>query len=355
VTVSEETLKDAPDHRKSVLQQAKRGAPSRPPTAFPSGAAQKPGFFSAGRLGRPRYFEKPGFLGPIAGAIGIVVLLLIAGVYLLSRSRTTKPAPPVIASGALDAAKQSHDVAQPPPAVQEKEKSPWDDVYVTQATTGEKIPHPLSRKTYKQTLADGTTVDVPEGMVYVPAGEFTMGENESEHKVYLDAYFIGKYEVTNAEWKVFCDFTNFEPLPAHWKDGKIPQSRENHPVVYVSWEDIQKYCEWASAQTGRKVALPTEAQWEKAARGPNGYVYPWGNMWDKDLSNNAWLLARLGFPDKGGQIGRTCGNGRRRTRARRSSREEETQPPWAPSPRGNASTAATTWQATPTSGARTGV
>jgi formylglycine-generating enzyme required for sulfatase activity len=192
------------------------------------------------------------------------------------------------------------NVAQPPPAV-----GAFDNAYVTTAATGEKIPHPLSRKTAKQTLADGTTVDVPEGMVYVPASEFTMGEGESEHRVYLDAYFIGKYEVTNAEWKVFTELASFEPLPSHWKDGKIPAGKENHPVVNVSWEDAQKYCEWATrlrqgfgGQDSRskwEVRLPTEAQWEKAARGPDDYIYPWGNQWDKDLCNSGYNLAQFGF------------------------------------------------------------
>jgi len=136
-------------------------------------------------------------------------------------------------------------------------------------------------------------------MVYVPAGEFVMGEGVSEHKVYLDAYFIGKYEVTNAEWKAFIDATDFRPFPTHWKGGNIPEGKENHPVVYVSWEDIQKYCEWVSDRTGRKVMLPTEAQWEKAAfwdpmkRAKR--EYPWGNQWDKRYCNSGYMLAKFGF------------------------------------------------------------
>ena len=122
-------------------------------------------------------------------------------------------------------------------------------------------------------------------MVYVPAGKFKMGENESEHEVYLDAFFIGKYDVTNAEWKAFTDATGFTPQPSHWKGGQIPQGKENHPVVYVSWEDIKKYCEWVSKETGREVKLPTEAQWEKAARGPKAFEYPWGNDWNPDSCN----------------------------------------------------------------------
>jgi formylglycine-generating enzyme required for sulfatase activity len=180
------------------------------------------------------------------------------------------------------------------PSVQSA-KSPWDDAYVATAATGEKIPHPLSRKTYKQTLADGTTIEVPEGMVYVPAGEFTMGEKESEHKVYLDAYFIGKYEVTNAEWKVFRDVTSSVPPPKSWEGGQIPVGKENHPVVFVCWGWIQEYCEWVTrlrqgfggqgAGTTWELRLPTEAQWERAARGPKGYVYPWGSEWNPKCCN----------------------------------------------------------------------
>jgi formylglycine-generating enzyme required for sulfatase activity len=176
----------------------------------------------------------------------------------------------------------------------EQKKSEWDDMYVATAATGEKIPHPLSKKTYAIEY-QGQKIEVPEGMVYVPAGDFTMGQGESEHRVYLDAYFIGKYEVTNAEWKVFTELASYQPLPSHWKDGKIPAGKETHPVVYVSWEDAQKYCEFVSRLTGRHVRLPTEAQWEKAARGPEAYIYPWGNQWDKDLCNNGYLLAQFGF------------------------------------------------------------
>ena len=76
------------------------------------------------------------------------------------------------------------------------------------------------------------------------------------------------------------DATEFSPLPSHWKEGKIPEGKENHPAVYVSWEGGQKYCEWMTKETGRETKLPTEAQWEKAARGPKGFMYPWGNDWN---------------------------------------------------------------------------
>jgi formylglycine-generating enzyme required for sulfatase activity len=150
------------------------------------------------------------------------------------------------------------------------------------AATGETIPHPWSRTT--DTVQDGDkTILVPQGMVYVPAGTFPMGEGESRHDVTLDAFCIGKYEVTNAEWKDFVDATGHRPLPRHWKDGKIPEGKENHPVLWVSYNDAHKYCDWVSAKTGWTVNLPTEAQWEKAARGPQGYRFPWGN--DRNIQN----------------------------------------------------------------------
>jgi formylglycine-generating enzyme required for sulfatase activity len=175
----------------------------------------------------------------------------------------------------------------------------FDDVYVTAAATGDKIPHPLSKKTYNLQYM-GRTIKVPEGMVYVPAGPFIMGEGTSEHRVYLDAYFIGKYEVTNAEWKAFIEATAFTPLPSHWKGGQIPEGRENHPVVCISWVDAEKYCEWVSKETGREIRLPTEAQWEKAASWDprkNGKLkYPWGDQWDNKFCNSKWLtMAKCGI------------------------------------------------------------
>jgi iron(II)-dependent oxidoreductase len=140
------------------------------------------------------------------------------------------------------------------------------------------------------------TIKVPEGMVYVPAGEFIMGEgkeppNGPEHKVYLDAYFIGKFEVTNTEWKAFLDAVKLNRLPDHWNGGAIPEGRESHPVANVYWEDARRYCKWVSQETGRDVHLATEAEWEKAARGKKGLMYPWGNHWNPKNCNWVGLCA----------------------------------------------------------------
>jgi len=106
--------------------------------------------------------------------------------------------------------------------------------------------------------------------VIIPAGEFMYGNDKK--RIYLDAYRISRTPVTNRQYKVFVDVTGYA-VPKHWKKyGKIPNGKEDHPVLYVAWDDAHAFCSWAS------VSLPTEQQWEKAARGIDGREYPWGNQ-----------------------------------------------------------------------------
>lgn len=124
--------------------------------------------------------------------------------------------------------------------------------------------------------------------VRIPAGEFNMGDNFNEgeadeqpvHLVYLDEYYISKYEVTFAQWDKFCEETG--RVKQH--DGKIDGNnfgeswgRGPMPVINVTWNDANAYCKWLSQKSGENVKLPTEAQWEKAARGTDQRRYPWGN------------------------------------------------------------------------------
>jgi WD40 repeat protein/formylglycine-generating enzyme required for sulfatase activity/murein DD-endopeptidase MepM/ murein hydrolase activator NlpD/roadblock/LC7 domain-containing protein len=122
------------------------------------------------------------------------------------------------------------------------------------------------------------TITEKDGMVLIPAGEFQMGDSldgMSEalpvHTVYLDAFYIDKYEVTNAQYQKFKDSTGYE-APYFWND--INYNAPNQPVVGVSWKDAKAYADWAGKQ------LPTEAEWEKAARGGlSGKRYVWGDEW----------------------------------------------------------------------------
>ncbi len=145
-------------------------------------------------------------------------------------------------------------------------------------------------------------------MVFVPDGDFLMGTSEEElarlllthsnnmifgnykrdyfvdnmpqHRVKLDSYYMYKYEVTVSQYRNFCKATN-RKMP---KDSPPWGWIDNHPIVGVYWEDAKAYADWAG------VALPTEAQWEKAARGEDGQIYPWGNYWEKEKAKySKWL------------------------------------------------------------------
>ncbi len=121
----------------------------------------------------------------------------------------------------------------------------------------------------------------------VPAGKFTMGsdrekdsqaqENEApQHIVDLPEYAIAIHPITHALYARFVKATG-HLAPANWVGEQAPAGKDNHPVVAVSWFDATAYCKWASAETGRAISLPTEAQWEKAARGTHRRIWPWGN------------------------------------------------------------------------------
>jgi len=116
-------------------------------------------------------------------------------------------------------------------------------------------------------------------MVLIPEGEFWMGSDEfgpemPYRQVYLPAYYISRYPVTNAEYKRYMLATRAMP-PRFWKGFSIPPGLENHPVHQVSWFEAVQYCEWSGTR------LPTEAEWEKAARGTDGRRWPWGNEFDE--------------------------------------------------------------------------
>lgn len=160
---------------------------------------------------------------------------------------------------------------------------------LTTDASGNVIPHPTDTTTYAVT--DGTTiVQVPTNMVYVPAGSFTYGSGSSASSVTLDAFCIGRYEVTNAEWKAYLDANSLKTYPAHWSGGTYPAGKANHPVLYVSLNSALAYCAWVSAQTGWNVTVPTAYQWEKAARGPGGNLYPWGSTLDTSYNSATGTL-----------------------------------------------------------------
>jgi gamma-glutamyl hercynylcysteine S-oxide synthase len=113
-------------------------------------------------------------------------------------------------------------------------------------------------------------------MVLVPAGPFMMGSLDGDsdeappHVKNLPAFYIDKFEVTHERYAKFLAATGRKP-PVDWPDGKMPEKPASHPVVNVTFADAEAYASWAGKR------LPTEAEWEKAARGSDGRIYPWGN------------------------------------------------------------------------------
>ena len=141
---------------------------------------------------------------------------------------------------------------------------------VIQAQSLEKNPQGF----WEVTFADDIT------MIYIPGGSFLMGvpwesgggEDESpQHQVELDPYWIAKYETTFQQYDRFCDDTTKS------KPSDFGKGRKKRPVIAVSHMDAQLYCQWLSKKTGFSFRLPTEAEWEKAARGGDKRKYPWGN------------------------------------------------------------------------------
>lgn len=121
-------------------------------------------------------------------------------------------------------------------------------------------------------------------MRLVPAGSFLMGSDDGpederpRHRLDLPSFWIDTYPVTNAEYARFVAATEHRP-PPHWANGSYPPDKADHPVVNVSWEDAQAYAAWAGKR------LPTEAEWEKAARGSDGRRWPWGDTFDASRCN----------------------------------------------------------------------
>lgn len=120
----------------------------------------------------------------------------------------------------------------------------------------------------------------PSEMILIPAGNFLMGDEK--RPVRVDAFYVDKYPVTNAEYAKFVETTGHPP-PPNWEEtgGTYPPGMANHPVVFVNWFDAQDYAAWAGKR------LLTEVEWEKAARGTDGRVYPWGDRFDKARCNTS--------------------------------------------------------------------
>ena len=164
----------------------------------------------------------------------------------------------------------------------------------------------------QETTVKKPRLDFEPEIVQIPAGQFIMGTTPEEakqfgeeaqretpqHTVELPAFEIGRYPVTNLEYKAFVEATNHKP-PSHWQGGQLPDELADHPVTRVSWEDATAYCQWLVETTQKPYRLPTEQEWERAARGIDGHRYPWGNEWEENRANTQ--EARIGATTPVGQ------------------------------------------------------
>ncbi len=151
-------------------------------------------------------------------------------------------------------------------------------------------PAPQSVETDEAEEEGGVASTITNFMIEIPAGPFILGNDNSDpneapaQEMDLPAFMIDAFEVTNADFATFVETTGYvtyregEGSPQNWR-AAYTEGKDNHPVVFVTFVDAQAFCEWAGKR------LPSEFEWEKAARGPEGYLYPWGNQYDPTLLN----------------------------------------------------------------------
>ena len=122
-------------------------------------------------------------------------------------------------------------------------------------------------------------VAVPANNSFAFATDVTNRSGAGESSAIAADYWMGQHLVTNAQYKEYLGAVSGKSAPNYWSDGTYPSGKADHPVLYVTAVDAQSFCDWLSSTTsGWKFRLPTEAEWENAARGPQSFAYPWGNQ-----------------------------------------------------------------------------
>ncbi len=211
------------------------------------------------------------------------------------------PAPAVPSQEAEEPSREPRPEPAPVPAVppqeaEEPPREPRPEPAPAPAVPPQEAEEPPREPRPKPKTPIRTPQPIEPELVLIPAGEFLMGSDpekdqhayeaeQPQHRVYLPDYHIARTPITNGQYTAFVEASGYD-APNHWVDGKPPDDKEDYPVVYISWYDATAYCRWLSEKKGRTYRLPSEAEWEKAARGTDGRIYPWGDVWDPGRCNS---------------------------------------------------------------------
>jgi formylglycine-generating enzyme len=203
------------------------------------------------------------------------IISKLTGVFSSKQPNTIEPDPIIVE-------KQSEIVVQP-------------TVIPTMTVTPEPTPDIVEKEKKEETSAPEPTITDIDGVVFVKGGEVTVGGGKTDkpvQRIIIKDFYIAETEVTNSQYGEFIADTKRKP-PQGWEKNTFAKGMEDFPVTNVSFADADAFCKWLSKKRGVEVRLPNEVEWERAAKGEEDFIYPWGNDWDKNALTNKGNIGKV--------------------------------------------------------------